>query len=303
MTAMHQNRYAPPVYQLEDQRQFAQQPVRTPAGTWGGVNLGEVLALADELTAAGYDAGHGIAKIRETAAAIDAALTRDDGKHLTGDLDTMTPEAVAEALRRTALDNVARVEMGNIHSDYQTRLAGSAAKNLRAVADTIVTRMRDTFDPAAAAVQTAADKGLTSGSDVTVLLETAPPDVIDAYRNLADAVTELNRITELRNKMTSIGGVGPAEFPICAILATATTLEHIEGAQNVWQGTSEAVTYTAPLTGSHAARRRIPRLGGSWLALITSGYRLRLNTGTEATAVLMAATIGSRAAFEASEPA
>lgn len=286
---MNHGGFLPVVHELEDQRKFL-----PPQRASFPLALNDFMGLAEALIEGGYDIGAVLTKIGAVRDALDAALVLDEGKYLTADLLSMEPQAVAEALRQAGLDMAAHEQMSRVHTQYDGRLAKAAAANLKAESNRIIAAMRKRFEPALKVVRTAVEAGLTPSSEPAALLASAPQNVIDAYRALGPAVAELDRITALRNQMTSTAGVGPSEHLMCGIVTGLRDMQHLEGAQNVWRGVVERVQFNVPngSGASHPARRTRYRLGGPWLALLLSGYDVRLNTGTEADAVLAAAEAG-----------
>jgi hypothetical protein len=82
---------------------------------------------------------------------------------------------------------------------------------------------------------------------------------------------------------------------MAAFITEVRTEAELEGAEKFWTGESEIVQHDLPNHyGSHLARVRRQRLGGPWLSLLVAGYRLHLNTGAEAHAVVQGAHDGDR---------
>lgn len=249
----------------------------------------ELLALCANLSAVGYHPGDVVTRIEAITAALDAAANPDPARWLTGDLVSLDPAAVVERTRQAGLDLACWREMARVRTDVEARLAADAAAALRESSDGIIARMRKRFDPAVKVVRAAADAGLTPHTDTAQLLDTAPGDVITAYRDLAPAVAELDRIASLRNSRTSVAAVGPVDHPMAALLTDVADLASMEGAQQIWRGETEVVQVDQTF-GSSLARVRRPRLGGPWLALVVAGYTLHLNTASEADEVLAKAS-------------
>lgn len=267
-----------------------------PQPRHGPVRLPELMALAMALRSDGHDVGDAFAKVEAISAAVDAELGGyAPSRHLADDLLTMNPEEVAQGLRRCALDMIAQQEMLRVRDDLETRLVATATTAVRAVSDSIIHRMRVPFDTAVKAVQEAADRGIAPNTDATAVLETADAATLSAYRGLAPAVSVLDELYARRTQMTLLGQIGPPDHPLCGFL-TGVTEDQLEAAEGIWLGDSEVVSNVVtggPAGGgTHPARRRRHRLGGPWLALVTSGYQLKLNTATEADAVLAAAQRG-----------
>ncbi len=258
-----------------------------PSGRWP-LQLNDILALAANLSAAGYELGGTIEKVEALTEALDRRLAVDLGRYLTEDLLDLPPDEVAERCRQAGLDLAAGREMAQARRGFDERLALDAASSLRSNSDQIVQQMREVFDPAVDAVRNAAAVGLTASTDPRGLADTADGETLDAYRRLAPAVVDLDRIAALRFQMASTANIGPADYLI-ANLVTAGSIAALDGAQAVWQGEVETVAVELPSGGHHSARTRRPRLGGPWLALAGADFEIRLNTAAEADAVVAAA--------------
>ncbi len=268
--------------ELEPQRRAHWRPV---------VELNDVLALGGRLRDAGYAVGDVLDKIDAVTEAIDRSIGYDPQKYLSEDLLDLDPYVVAERVRQLGLDLVGHLEMGRARADFDQRLARDAVASLRENSDPIIAQMRKQFDPALKVVQAAAATGLTPHTNVQTLADVADERVIQAYRKLSPAVVELDTIARLRTSMAIIANIGPADYTMMAnFIADAESVAAIQGAQGLWVGEIEVVQYDLPGgIGSTVARVRRPRLGGAWLALVTAGYKLHLNTAAEADAVLAAA--------------
>ncbi len=287
----HGRRPATIVYDLPPEDRYV-----PPQRRHGPPQLPEMLALAMALRADGHDVGDALAKVEAVSAAVDAVPGYDPARHFASDLLAMSPQDVAEGVRQCAVDLAIQQEIVRVVGDVQVLLVASATDALSQVADRVITAMRTPFDKAVKAVQAAADRGLTSSTDPAALAATADPDVIAAYRGLAAATAVLDELHVKRNQMTLLGRIGPPDHPLCCFV-TGVSEDELEGAENIWRGDSELVSNV--LTGgpagggTHLARRIRHRVGGPWLALLVSGYTLRLNTGAEAHAVYAAAVRGS----------
>ena len=249
------------------------------------LTLGDYLALGEMLTDAGYPVGDTFAKADQIVATVLAAITSEPSVADLG-IDS-DPAEVAERIRQAGVNRANAAAMSDVFRGFEYRLAATASAALNEQADQIVAAMHREFDPALEAVQIAHGAGLAPTTDTAGLLESAPPKVIDAYRRLGPAVTVLDRIGRLRTSLTMFGGIGPVEHPIAAFVAGLTDASHLDGAQATWQGESEHVQVELGSFGATSvARRPIRRLGGGWLALVSHGYKVRLNTGDEAHAVV-----------------
>ncbi|MGI8700366.1 MAG: hypothetical protein ACR2JU_04020 [Nocardioidaceae bacterium] len=277
------NRADPIVYGIADADRYTPIPAAPDH-----LRLHVLLAMVTTLTRAGYDTGPVVAKVEAIQDAILAMRNADSSELFTDEMMSLEPSEVVERFRQASVAASARPEMDRVHQGFEFRLADVAAASLLQESDNIVAAMRETFDPAIEVIQTAADKGLTSDSDPAVVLDTADPDVITAYRGLGPAVLELNKIAHLRIQMATIAKIGPADRPLCCFVTGVTELE-LEGVERVWAGSPERVQNVLPWGGTHVAQRRRRRVGDQWLSLITSGYKVTLNTAAESFAVLDAA--------------
>lgn len=285
-TIDHTQRTARVVYDLED-RVTPQQPISGP------LYLEDFLALAANLKAAGHTVGDEVERIEDINDAVNRMLDGQAQHSLDGvDLMTAEPADIAERVRQAGIDRATHLEILRQRDGLQHRLARAAADSVRAGSDAIVQAMRKRFDPAVKVVQTAAQRGLTQHTNMAELLDIAAPEVIQAYRALGPAVAELDAVAGLRNQLTTVAHVGPVDHPMAAFVTGVDSALVLEGAHNIWTGESEVVQHDVGMTGTHLARIRKQRLGGAWLALICGGYKLRLNTGSEAEAVVRAAHNG-----------
>jgi hypothetical protein len=107
---------------------------------------------------------------------------------------------------------------------------------------------------------------------------------LSAFRQLSAAVSTLDELASIRDQLTQVCGVGPHEYPAAAWLAEADTLLHIEGAAG-HVDSNRTVAYSGPM-GAGFRQVTVQRVGGHWLALLNAGYKLRLNTGAEAHALV-----------------
>lgn len=256
--------------------------------------LDDFLALASNLRAAGYEPGDQVQRIEAVSDAVEKVLVHNP----LADVDLMTadPAVIADAVRQAGIAQAASMEIVRQRDGLQHQLARSAADHMAAGSDAVVKAMRKRWDPAVKTVKIAAERGLTQRTNTTALLDTGTPEAIEAYRNLGPAVAELDTIAGLRNQLTRVCRVGPADYPTTAFVTDVARLADLDGAERIWTGEAEVVQHdlVPGVTGygSHLARIRKQRLGGPWLSLVVAGYTLRLNTGPEAQAVVEAARRG-----------
>lgn len=255
--------------------------------------LAEFLAVAANLDAAGYDTGDQVARINAIRDAVAQAINPDRPGQFPDDLLTLDPADIAQRVRAAGIERAAKLEIAQQADALDLRLAHSAVAGLTDRANGIVTAMGKAWTPALKKVHAAAAAGLTPDTDAASLAETGTPAAITAYRDLGPAVAVLDRISGLRTQMTTTWGVGPSDYPVAAFVTDVPTMLHLNGAQNVWTGTSKYEQRSLGAQGaSHIARVPVKRLGGPWLALVTGGYTVRLNSGPEAHAVVTAAQDG-----------
>lgn len=278
------NRADPIVYDLADADRYVAPPPAPP----DHLRIHMLLALVTTLSRAGYDTGPVVAKVEAIQDAILAMRGADNSALFTDDLMSLEPAEVVERFRQAAVAASARPEMARVHSDFEFRLADVATVSLLAESDRIIAAMREIFDPSLKVIQQAADKGLTESTDPTALAQTADALTLGAYRAIGPAVIALNKIAGLRTEMARIAKIGPADRPLCCFVTGVNELE-LEGAENLWRGNPERVQNVLPMGGTHMTQRIRHRLGDQWLALVTAGYTLRLNTASEADSVLAAA--------------
>lgn len=275
----------------------ATDPYDLPTPSPWRVEVDQLLALAANLSDAGYDVGPVVAKVDAITAAVDEVVNGDVDRFLNGvDLVNLDPLDVAERVRRAGIDFAAHRELVHARDVARKHIAESAAAALRDGSDSVIAAMRKSFDPALKVVQQARAKGLTPITDTTALLNDADSDTIAAYRALGPAVADLDRVAGLRNQMTTVAAVGPRDYPMAAYVTGVSDLDRLDRAADAWRGdqmdVQVNVSTPAGTAGVHMAKRRRDSLGGPWLALAARGYQLRLNTGLEADAVLTAARNG-----------
>lgn len=268
------------------------QQMPTPASRPMGAtaSLQELLALVAALNEAGHDTGDVLARIDAISTAVDLAIAPDVvSKYLSGDLVNLEPAVVAERVRQAGVDQALYRDMAHMRTAFDSELARSAAAELAATSDAIVAAIRRTFDPSLKAIKAAADVGLLPNTATDALLDAADAETIVIYRNLGPAVQALDRVAQLRVQMAMIANVGPADPQVANFVATVDNLDHLEAAEDIWRGDTEAVQVELPTTGTYIARVPTHRLGGRWLALVAAGYTVRLNTDSQARAVVEAA--------------
>lgn len=268
------------------------------AGPPHPATISEVEAFVAALESAGCDSGPEAARVFACHAAIAQALDADTSRHCTPGLLSLEPDQIADRVRLAAADAVAaRDEMASrVGGIFLDRLAADAVDAIRdASTGFIAATLRPQFDTALAVVQKAADCGITSTTDPAFIVEQGNPKMLAGFRALPDAVATLDTIGRLRDQLTDLCGVGDHRYPIAAYLATATSVLDLEGAAGLDDKTEmrDELAWHGPIR----VARTVPRCGGKWLALITSGYTLRLNNGDEADAVVAAAE-----AADAEEP-
>jgi len=279
----HSQKRARIVHEVDDAERF---DPPTPRGKWP-VQLGEVLGLCASLRDAGYPAGNIVARVEAITEALDQARMVDPvSKWLDGDLLDLDPAQVVERCRQAGLDRASISEQASVRTHIDARLTHVASAAIRSDSDSIIASMRTRFNPALKCVTTAVAEGLTAATVPTMLAETGTTGQIAAFRALGPAVAVLDQIASLRWQMAEIAGVGPATTPMAAVLKSAASLADLEGAQTLWRGEHEVVQHEIEPNGSTMVRIRRPRVGGPWLALALGGYKLKLNTGTEADALV-----------------
>lgn len=259
-----------------------------PARPRRRVELAEILALTDALVEGGFPVPGGVVeKVQERSDAITSAMRSDD-KWFGVDLLELPAAEVAERFRQHALDRAATTAMREAVTPFEHRLAAAAAAALNDGADKIIHAMRRSFDPATKLIEAAAAAGLRPDTTPEQIAESGSDAAVKTFRALAPAVGTLDRIAGLRLQLADVGGVGPATSPdiMANLIGGPLTRTDLEAAERVWRADTQVVQHETPLGGSHLARVPRNRLGGRWLAVVVAGYRPRLNTGTEAHAIV-----------------
>ena len=241
----------------------------------------EVIRVLAELQAAGYEVGGEGERAIEILAALDG-VTRDGmRRHLpSGSLLDLDAAEVVELARQAALD-LAALNQGSAARDMVVdQLAIDVAAAVQANADSILAAMRANFDPAADVIRRAHRAGITAITNGEEIAATGNSAQVTAWRDLKPAVAALNAIAHLRIGLCKTAGVGNRGLPVLCFVRCATPQE-AESAASVWQGEDEVVQTDMPMVGSHL--RHVPRrrTGGPWLALISAGFELRLNSTSQ----------------------
>lgn len=272
-------------------------PFRTRTAA-ADVTVGEILAFGRLLA----DRGYPVPKVLERIDALDVAATAAMATNASAqqlDSDNVVdrdPQDVADLIQRSttyqAVQLAAPMAVVNTLWGFQHKLAILAAQAFATGSDLVVKRMRTEFDEAVATVRTAHTAGITPNTDSADLLNTGTPAAITAWRELTVAVDALDRIAALRHSLTDIVGVGPRDHPVAAFITNVHDSDTLDIAGTLLTGPTEWAQYQGRGGGGFTFQRPTKRLGGPWLALLTAGYTLRLNTGSEATTVVAHANGG-----------
>ena len=245
--------------------------------------------LAEEMNAGGVDLADLLAGARTMIAAIDSAhpsvITAMARVAASPSLLDLDPDAAAALCRETALDlSLAAGPWTGVGQILTDRLGQDFDAAFTAQSDPIIMAMRPQWDEAVAAIIEAHEAGLTPQTDPQEILANGDPRQITAYRALRPAAAILDRIAGVRIRMCNSAGAGPISHPIACLIDAKTDLE-LEGAANTYTGKTE-VAFMTVMSATSPHHVPVSRLGGAWLALISNGYTLRLNTADEATAVV-----------------
>ena len=256
--------------------------------------LPELLVLIAELEAAGCDVGERVKRMQAAEHAIMAAVPDLSAPYLADGLLDLDPAEISRRVRDVTLDYLVRQsDAQRVTSEFRDRLALDVAHALRDVSDAIVTALKHRFDKALAVVQKAADVGLEPTSNAQTIVADGNAKQLTSWRELPAAVADLDQVARLRDQLTEWCDTGPAEYLVAAYLAPGASLAEIEGATNRMRGDTEVVHQQVAWHVTDQ-RRPVHRTGGGWLDLVTHGYRLRLNTGREAAALLEQALDAAR---------
>jgi hypothetical protein len=187
-------------------------------------------------------------------------------------------------LRHAGATSASQEATARLSSEFLDRLATDVRTALRGESDIIVQAMRPAFAKALAVVDTAAFVGIASTTNADEMVQAGDAKAMAAFRQLPAAVRTLDEVAHLRDQLTQVCDVGPYEYPAAAWLAEADTLLDLVGAAN-HNDSTRTVPYSNPM-GAGFLQATVHRTGGRWLALLTAGYKLRLNTGAEAHALV-----------------
>lgn len=242
--------------------------------------------FATVLKASGHDVGPEYNKVTAILDALTAArLVNAHDLDSLGDPLAIDPDAAVAHVRAATLNHLAARLGNDLEQGLRRTLERSFAVAFRTHSDSIVTGMQAEFDQALAAITAAHKAGLTPSTTRDALLDRGTAEQLDAYRRVAPAAATLNRIADLRIRMCNTAGIGPTTHPIACLVDSPDQFS-LEGAANIYTGTTETVLVTASHPAAGPSARRIPsqRLGGPWLALVAAGHKVRLNTAAEADA-------------------
>ncbi len=283
MTTTHG--YAPTTRTLD--RQVTRTPQRT-----GPPEINDVLKLAETLRAQvdSPTLSADLERIHARARAIEEATAElHDSAYLVRDLLDADPAEIRSRVHAAAHDRAAINSLSyEVTHHFGRQLALEACALLAGHCDAAVTAMRDPFDEHLAVVRTAHDHGMTPTTEVQSLLEAGTTKAIAAWRSLPAAVAGLDQIVSLRLEMAATLNYGPPATPVSVVLREGTKLD-IAGAQAAFDGTTETVQYDHEPYGSTLVELAVPRVGGAWLALVSAGYQLHLNTADEVRELLATA--------------
>lgn len=267
----------------------------TPTPPRFALGAEDFIAVGSSLQAAGYT--HPVfTKTEAIITAMDRAI-REDAYFLDKSMDiiTMSPEQVADHLRQAVINRANYQIARTVFGGFSASLAASAGRELAETSDEIVASLAKDFDASLIVVKRAAAQGITSTTTAADILSDGGAKTVTAWKELPAAVNALDRIAALRMQLNGIG-VGPSEPDVACLVAASSigNADDLKRAQFTYKG---EYRWSAELTGpsSHptlaqaTVRRPVPRVGGSWLALVNDGFTPRINTHDQAYAVLVAA--------------
>lgn len=267
--------------------------LQPPARPRYPASISEVESLVSALEAAGCDVGPRVARVFDAHAAVIGALDADVSRHCQPGLLDLEPERIAQRVRLAAGDVVASRDpmASRVGPMFMEVLAADAASAVRDASENIfiAATLRPRFMAALAVIETAARTGLTSADGAASIVESGNTKQLTAYRQLADAVRILDEVAALRDQLTQRAGVGPVDHVGAAYLPVGATLGDL-AAFDSYADEVERRQHVDPVwLGVGTRDVVVHRTGGRWLAAITGGLELTLNTGPEADAVLAAA--------------
>lgn len=271
-------------------------------------NLSELLGFAHDLRAQGLDLGPRIERIEEVWEAAQNALQFDVNAAVREiDIDTVDPADVGAIIAQAATAYTANLRTSFFDAAQDsgvTAVLGAfdralylrAGELLRENADELVTKLRKDFDANLKFITTAHKAGITNQTRREELLDTGTPAAIDAYRALPSAVAKLDGIARVRLEMGRRIGYRPINagrdedlYEVAAFITGVSNALEFDGAELAWEGEDEHVQINGDFVGASIHRARKPRIGGPWLDLLSGGHAIRLNTATEAGAVIATA--------------
>ncbi len=226
-----------------------------------------IQSLAHDLQALGLDLPEQARTALDVQAAALTAASATPTEDLRADAEagTLDPATIGARVREAALALNARAAAHEVARELIHPLQKVATRAVMADADRIVKAMRPAFDTVAAGIAEAAARFDPDTSPERVIA--TGPEATAAYRTLDQHRATLDRVHAVRATLTRSYGYGATGTPAAAwYVATFVDFAQVERAQRLLEQDGGP--------------------GGQWLRLASAGYRLRLNTATEAAAVL-----------------
>lgn len=250
----------------------------------------QVLSLAHDLREDGYpvtgDLSRALAFQQMLAQPAETGLASRLGDNWMSE-DPAT--VVAQALREEAIDRAISEHLGEVRVQFRGHVRDAARREFDAATTKVIPAMQGRCAPALKVLETARDRGITSVTTADQAIAADDPKMIEAWRDLPEAVATLDRVASLRLRMVTAAGVGPTTRPAVALMgmdAQTASLPALTGWETTYDGDVETVDVDSAFSGTHLGQVTASRTGGAWLALLAAGYSVRINTADEAQSIL-----------------
>jgi hypothetical protein len=259
----------------------------------------ELANLVADLQAAGLDVGPRVANVDAVQDAISLALHLEPASYFAGGLLDVDPTEVGTRVRAAGTLVAAREATARVATEATDQLALDVAGALHEASDGIITSMRPGFLLALKVVQQASAAGIVGDTDAESVLASENTKMTTAFRRLPAAVATLDGLAGLRDRLTSLCGVGPFDYAHAAYIAQGASRADLANAADL-ADEERTEGYVDPVWHHSGFRQvKVHRTGASWLAMVNAGLPAVLNTGPEADAVLATAMAEAEAEAEA----
>jgi hypothetical protein len=212
--------------------------------------------------------------------AIVQELTTSRGRALSQQYEAgeVTPDNVGDVLQQHTLSLLAEDHKRESAAALRGSIYKSIAAILRRNEDGIVIALRPAWDAAARVVEKAISKlGVPASLDPAIIVNLSP-EAVAAYQQLPDALTTLSGIRTLR---VDVGNLANRAQDVSDYLDAETVRDsdHLAVAARRLDGLSTGVR------GGVASVMEGMQGVSPWLLLASEGFRLKLNTPSEAQAL------------------